>query len=429
MLTNQSANGAGLGEASRPSIRGLPEGCLAVLGYAPAMSLPERELDRAIDELSRELEALAIEIHEHPELAYAEHRACARICELVERHGLTVERKLGGIDTAFRVRAGAGRGPRIAILAEYDALPEIGHACGHNLIAAGAVGAFLALSRHAHEFAGTIELVGTPAEEGGAGKVRLLDAGAFKGVDAAMMYHPYDRDILAHPALATRRVVMKFHGAPAHAAIAPWEGRSALAACMETFRLIDAQRVLFRDGVRVHGIITDGGQAVNVIPERSACVFLVRAPELDELERIAAIVERSARGAALAMGVEVEIEIRAGYKSMRNNLTLARRFGAALEELGRRPRETDARVGSGSTDMGDVSHALPSIHPYLAICDEGETTCHEHEFAACARSERGLATMLVAAKAMARTARDLFEEPLLLAAVREEFASGSSRQA
>jgi amidohydrolase len=389
----------------------------------PGMSLDRRHLDRAVDELSPALEALAIEIHEHPELAYAEHRATARICELVERHGLSVERKLGGLDTAFRARAGAGKGPRVAILAEYDALPEIGHACGHNLIAAGAVGAFLALSRHAAELAGTVELIGTPAEEGGAGKVRLLDAGAFSGIDAAMMYHPYDRDILAHPALATRRVTMRFRGAPAHAAIAPWEGRSALAACMETFRLIDAQRVLFRDGVRVHGIITDGGQAVNVIPERSACLFLVRAPELDELERIAGIVERSARGAALAMGVEVEIDIRAGYKSMRNNFTLARRFGAALESLGRKPRETDVRVGAGSTDMGDVSHALPSIHPYLAICDEGETTCHEHAFAACARSARGLDTMLVAAKAMARTALDLLEDAALLGAVREEFAS------
>jgi amidohydrolase len=387
------------------------------------MSLDRSSLDRAVDEVSPLLETLAIEIHERPELAYREHYATEQISALVERQGSNVERSLGGLETAFRARAGAGRGPRVAILAEYDALPEIGHACGHNLIAAGAVGAFLALARHAGELAGTVELLGTPAEEGGAGKVKLLDAGAFAGVDAAMMYHPYDRDILVHPALATRRVTMTFRGAPAHAAIAPWEGKSALSACLETFRLIDAQRVGFRDGVRVHGIVTDGGQAVNVIPERSSCLFLLRAPDGDELSRITAIVERCAQGAALALGVEVEIDSRPGYKSMRNNLTMARRFGAALELFGRKPRETDARVGSGSTDMGDVSHAVPAIHPYLAICEEGETTCHEHAFAACARSRRGLETMLVAAKAMARTAADLLEDAALLGAVREEFAS------
>lgn len=401
---------------------GIAARIVTILGYAPPM-LDRTRLDRAVDELGSALEALAIRIHESPELAYDEHQAAAWISELVEKQGTPVERSLGGLPTAFRARAGNGSGPRVAILAEYDALPEIGHACGHNLIAAGAVGAFLALSRHAAELGGSVELIGTPAEEGGAGKVRLLEAGAFAGIDAAMMYHPYDRDILSHPALATRRVTLTFKGAPAHAAIAPWEGQSALAACMETFRLIDAQRVLFRDGVRVHGIITDGGQAVNVIPERAASVFLVRAPEVGELERVAAIVERCARGAALACGVEVAIEIKPGYKSMRNNLALARRFGAALESLGRKARETDPRVGSGSTDMGDVSHALPSIHPYLAICNEGETACHEHEFAACARSPRGLETMRVAAKAMARTAADLLEDSALLGAVREEFAS------
>jgi metal-dependent amidase/aminoacylase/carboxypeptidase family protein len=236
-----------------------------------------------------------------------------------------------------------------------------------------------------------------------------------------MMYHPYDRDILAHPALATKRLTMTFRGAPAHASIAPWDGQSALTACLETFRLIDSQRVHFRDGVRVHGIVTDGGQAVNVIPERAASLFLLRAPSLDELERVAVIVERCAEGAALAAGVEVELSMRNGYKNMRNNLALARRFGKALESLGRKPRETDPSVGAGSTDMGDVSHAVPSIHPYLGICDEGETLCHEREFADCANSPRGLETMRLAAKAMARTAADALEDRELLASAREEF--------
>ncbi len=383
------------------------------------MSLDRKLVDHAVDNAFPALVSLAEKLHDEPELAYQELKACRWITELIEQHGIPVERNLGGLETAFAARVGSGNGPRVAILAEYDALPEIGHACGHNLIAAGAVGAFLALAQQGIH--GTVELVGTPAEEGGGGKIKLLDAGVFRQVDVAMMYHPYDRDILAHPALATNRITFSYKGAPSHAAIAPWEGSSALTACMETFRLIDAQRVHFRDGVRVHGIITNGGQAVNVIPEHATSVFLVRAPSLGELARIRSIVERCAQGAALACGVEVRIDVRRGYKNMLNNLPLARRFGAALEELGRRPRETDPSVGSGSTDMGDISHAVPSIHPYLAICEQGETLCHEREFAICARSQRGFETMRVAAKAMARTTLDLLETPTLLMSVREEF--------
>jgi metal-dependent amidase/aminoacylase/carboxypeptidase family protein len=238
-----------------------------------------------------------------------------------------------------------------------------------------------------------------------------------------MMYHPYDRDLLAHPALATTKLELTFRGAPAHAAIAPWDGRSALSACLDTFRLIDGQRVHFRDGVRVHGVVSDGGQAVNIIPERAACVFQVRATTLEELERVRAIVERCAKGAALASGVEVEIEERMGYKSMHNNLTLARRFGAALEALGRVPAVDDPNVGAGSTDMGDVSHAVPSIHPYLAICDQGHALCHQHAFAACARSSRGHDTACIAAKALARTALDVLEDGDLRHAIRLEFGA------
>lgn len=387
------------------------------------MSLDRTRLDQAVDEAFPALSELASRIHESPELAYEERKAVAWIAELIERRGLQVERALGGVETAFRVRVGQGS-PRVAILAEYDALPEIGHACGHNLIAAGAVGAFLSIATQARALVGSVELIGTPAEEGGGGKIKLLDAGIFEGVDAAMMYHPYDRDILAHPALATKRVRFTFRGSPSHASIAPWDGQSALTACLETFRSIDAQRVHFRDGVRVHGIITDGGQAVNVIPERAESIFLLRAPNVTELERVAKIAERCARGAALAAGVEVDVHMRNGYKNMRNNLSLARRFGAALEALGRKPRESDPSVGAGSTDMGDVSHAVPSIHPYLAICDEGETLCHEHAFAKCARSVRGFETMRVAAKAMARTAADALEDRALLATLRAEFERG-----
>ena len=390
------------------------------------MSIDRQSLDRAIDTLRPRLVAIAERLHEHPELAFQEHRAAAWLSEAVESEGVAVERGVGGLPTAFRASIGAGA-PRVAILAEYDALPEIGHACGHNLIAAGALGAFLALARVRPEL-GRVELIGTPAEEGGGGKIRLLDAGVFEGVDAAMMYHPYDRDMLTNPALATTKLAFTFRGAPAHAAIAPWDGSSALTACLDLFRLIDGQRVSFRDGVRVHGIVTDGGQAVNIIPERAACLFQLRATNVRELERVRAITLRCARGAALASGVEVEIEEHVGYKSMHNNLTLARRFGAALEALGRPAPEADPSAGAGSTDMGDISQAVPSIHPYLAICDRGHALCHQHAFAACARSERGFDTAVVAAKAMARTALDLLEDSALLRAVRAEFNAGRAER-
>ena len=286
-----------------------------------------------------------------------------------------------------------------------------------------AVGAFLALARQ-KDLGGSVEIIGTPGEEGGAGKVLLLKAGVFEGVDAAMMLHPFDRDILAHGALASLWIQMSFKGTPSHAAVAPWEGKSALTACMQTFSLVDSQRVHFRDGVRVHGYVTNGGQAVNIIPERAECEFSVRARTGDELSRVKEIVERCAKGAALACGVEVSLSVRTGYREMRNNMTMARRFGAALGQLGRMAPERDERVGAGSTDMGDVSLVVPAIHPYLAICDEGESMCHEHRFAECAKSDRGFSTMLLGAKALARTALDLLESPELLAEAKKEHASG-----
>jgi amidohydrolase len=376
-----------------------------------------------VDALAPVLRDVSAKIHANPELRFEEHRAAAWIAETLEAAGVAVEKPFGGLATAFRARVGGGAGPRVAILAEYDALPEIGHACGHNLIAAGALGAFLALARQAEALPGSVDLVGTPAEEGGGGKIKLLQAGAFEGVDAAMMFHPFDRDLVAHPALANVWVDLRFHGTPSHAALAPWEGNSALTACLQTFHLVDSQRVHFRDGVRVHGFVTNGGQAVNIIPELASAQFSVRALSLTELERVKAIVERCARGAALACGVTVEITAREGYRDMVNNMTLARRFGGHLRALGRAPHDTDRRVGSGSTDMGDVSHAVPSIHPWIAICDEGETTCHQHAFQKCAGSERGVRGMLAAAKALALTAAELMTDGSLLAAVKQEFAS------
>lgn len=384
------------------------------------------ELSKIIDETIEHervpLAQLSRDIHANPELRFQEHRAAGWIAELLRARGFEVEQNLAGMPTALRATKRNGSGPRVAILGEYDALPDIGHACGHNLIAASAVGAFLGAAA-AFKGEGELIFLGTPAEEGGGGKIKMIEAGVFDGMDAAMMYHPFDRDMLAHTALASTWIKMTFRGAPAHAAAAPHDGKSALQACMDAFRLIDGQRVRFRDGVRVHGYITNGGQAVNIIPELASCEFSVRARDTEELARVRGIVERCAKAAALASDVDVELIARQGYRDMRNNMTLARAFGQHLAALGRRARETDERVGAGSTDMGDVSHVVPSIHPYLAIVDENQALCHQHAFADAAASDRGFNTTVAAAKALARTAIELLTDDKLRSSVRSEWAS------
>jgi amidohydrolase len=390
------------------------------MSLAPEVAV---SIDAALDSFAEELRELARRIHDNPELRFEEHKASAWVSDFVTAHGHAVERGVAGMPTALRARAGRAGGPRVAILAEYDALPGVGHACGHNLIAAAAAGAFVAAARAIGEQPGEVVLLGTPAEEGGGGKIAMVKAGVFDGMDAAMMFHPFDRDVLVHPALASQWLRIDFRGSPAHAAIAPHTGRSALTACMDTFRLVDGQRIHFRDGVRVHGYVTDGGQAINIIAERASCEFSVRAPNGAELDRVRAIVERCARGAAMAGNVEVEIAVRQGYRDMLNNVALAQAFGGHLRALGRSPRERDGSAGAGSTDMGDVSHVVPSIHPWLAIVPEGAALCHEHRFAVAARSEDGMETALVAAKALARTALQLLADPELVARVKAEWAA------
>ena len=386
----------------------------------------ESSIDRAVDGCADELFALARRIHENPELRFEEYKASAWIAEFLARRGHAVERGVAGMATALRARAGSGKGPRVAILAEYDALPGVGHACGHNLIAAGAVGAFVGAAAVADAHAGEVVLLGTPAEEGGGGKIEMIKAGTFDGIDAAIMFHPFDRDLLAHPALASVWLTFDFHGTPSHAALAPQAGHSALTACLDTFRLVDGQRVHFRDGVRVHGFVTDGGQAVNIVPEHAACEFSVRALDGRELERVRGIVERCARAAAIASDVAVEISTRRGYRDMVNNMTLARRFGAHREALGRVASERDDRVGAGSTDMGDVSHVVPSIHPWLAIVEQGAALCHEHRFAEAAGTDAAGRTAVLAAKAMARTAIEVIADASLRATVSAEWRDRAS---
>ncbi len=384
------------------------------------MSIPE-QIVQAIDAAAERLIDMSRQIHDHPELRFEEHFAAKTLTATMEGFGITAQKHIGDLETAFLAEFGRQEQPKVAILAEYDALPN-GHACGHNLIAGAALAAAVGLRAVRDQLPGRVVLLGTPAEEGGGGKVILIEQGAFADVDAAMMFHPFDRTVLVNPALAHQWITFTFHGKNSHAAAAPWDGYSALSGVIQTFNLIDNARIHFRDGTRIHGIITDGGKAVNIIPQTAQAMFSVRAFNTEYLAQVAQRVIKCAEAAALATGTRVETEARRGYKDMRDNMTMARRFGEHLRALRVEFQESDSSAGFGSTDMGDVSYAVPAIHPYLAICDIGETMCHQDAFVECANSPRGYQAMLNAAKAMALTTYDLLTQADFLAAVKAEWA-------
>lgn len=383
---------------------------------------PHQEICRAIDAYRETAVTTSHAIHEHPELKFKEVFAAEQLCAAASALGIHVERAVAGLETAFRADFGAG-GPTIAILAEYDALPN-GHSCGHNLIAGAALAAVAGLHAIAPQLKGKIVFMGTPAEEGGGGKIILMNRGALKDVDAAMMAHPMDGEWSTMPALATYGVRLKFHGKAAHAAIAPWDGSNALAAMLQTFYAVDQARLHLRDGSRVHGIITNGGQATNIIPELTECHFVTRALTSKYAKEIAERVTQCARGAAMAAGTRVEETITSGYKNMVTNLTLAHRYAEHSRALGAPSPDPPPGLPTGSTDMGDVSHRMIAIHPVFAISNPGEGTCHEDVFVRHADSPRGYDAMIRVAKALAMTAYDLIAEPELLAAAKAEFAAG-----
>jgi amidohydrolase len=388
----------------------------------PATVDAARALAGAVDAARAQLVEVARQIHAHPELCYQERFASSLLADVLERAGLKVERGAHGVETALRAEVGRAGATTVAVVAEYDALPQIGHACGHNLIATGALGATLALASLGERLPGRVVFIGAPAEEGGGGKIRLLKAGAFAGIDAAIMFHPFDRSTLWQPALAMIRLTVEFRGRPAHASMQPWGGASALRGVIQLFNMLDSARLHVRDGARMHGIITDGGQAVNIIPERAAAAFSLRAPHAAYLEgELMPMFRRCVEAAALATETTAQVTIDESYQELKNNLPIARRFGHHLAALGVPFEEHDATVGTGSTDMGDVSQAVPSIHPFLAICARGETTCHQRAFADCAASERGIEMALSAAKALALTAHDLLTDGELRAEAKRAF--------
>ena len=386
------------------------------------MSAVKDLVGEAVDRLGDELESLSHRIHEHPELGYQEVQAAGWLSDFLERQGFKVERGVAGVETAFRGTVDTGEGPTIAILCEYDALPAIGHACGHNVIATAGVGAGAALATLRDRLPkGRVQVIGTPAEEGGGGKVKLIRGGVFKAVDAAMMIHGFDRWIMHQDLLGIVRCRFEFTGKAAHASADPWEGVNALDAVIQTFNNVSMLRQQVRPEARIHGIVNDGGAAANIIPEFASATFYVRAAELDYMWALQKRVIACAEGAARATGCTLKVVEQRdnAYEPMKRNGTLLELFRANARTFGV-VEAPESRERMGSSDVGNVSQVIPAIQPMVQIAPEG-TPIHSRAFAEAAVKPLARDGMLKAAKIMAMTTCDLLANPDLVKEARREF--------
>jgi amidohydrolase len=390
---------------------------------APADPQPtlKRRLAAAVDAARDEILDLSHRIHADPEVAFEEEHAAGWIADVLARHGYAVERPAGRLATAIRARKAGGRGgagPRIGILAEYDALPGLGHGCGHNTMAASGVGAAIALAAVVDELPGEIVFLGTPAEERGSGKAIMIEDGLFEGIDAALLFHPCDRNHVQSFPLASEDVEVVFHGLQAHAASDPWKGRNALDAMILLFSSVGLWRQQLRTDARVHGIIQEGGTAANIIPDRTRAWFMLRSPDQTYYEEMKARFRELAEGAAIATATTVDATFSGGATTMKPNATLEARWIANAAAYGIEDQGPDPN--SGSTDMGNVSWVCPTIHPDLAIAPEG-TPGHSILFRDAAATPAADATSLLAATLVAQVAFELFTDPTLVEAAWRDF--------
>ncbi len=386
-------------------------------------------LDAAKQKMASEIDARAArllsvshQIHETPELCFEEHAAHDLLCTVLEEEGLEVERSAYGLDTAFVARAGHS-GPHVAVICEYDALPEIGHACGHNIIAAAGLGAGLAAASLAEELGGSVAIVGTPAEEGGGGKCFLLERGAFDGISAAMMVHPANHELASMSTIAVEQLEVTYTGRSSHASASPHLGRNALDGAVLGYMNVAALRQHIQPDERVHGIFTRAGDKPNIVPHDAAAQWYVRSPKLDGLaalkERVVACLEAGAAAAGVGIECRREAPIYADLLDSSVLLDLYQRNAAVAGRAVGVPDAAAAVVGS--TDMGNVSYTVPSIHPMIKVAP-AHVAIHTPEFAHYARSPSGDQAVLDGAKMMAMTIADLWLLPDALARASDELA-------
>lgn len=375
----------------------------------------------AVQAARPEILELSHQIHANPEPAFEEIQAATWVAEAIASHGYAVEHPAGRLATAVRGRLAGGRGsdgPRIGVLAEYDALPGLGHGCGHNTMAASGVGAAIALAAVRDAFAGEVVFLGTPAEERGSGKQFMLDDGLFDGLDAALLFHPGDRDMVDCLLLASEDVDVTFTGKAAHAAGEPWEGRNALDAVVLLLQGIGLWRQQLPPHARVHGIVREGGTAANIIPDRATARFMIRSTDQAYYESMRERMRALVAGAAMMANVEGEAVFSGGSTTMQDSHVLCGLWRANLEAAGRHDEGIDPEH-IGSSDMGNVSLVIPTIHPTLAICDHG-VPWHSIESRDAAATPRADETTLLAATLVAQTALDLLVDPPLVEAAWRE---------
>ncbi len=404
-------------------------------------------IEETAESLAPELKKLALDIHDNPELGHQEFKACGWQAEMLRKYGFEVEVGFEGIPTAYKAvyRSGAGgqsgatngqsrtgeqacsaaRGPKIAMLAEYDALPDLGHGCGHNLIAMISVGAGLVIRKLVDQLGGEIHVIGTPAEETAGAKVEMARKGAFQEYDAVMMAHPMHENFTSMDTLAMYCRTFEFFGKTAHASAAPYEGCNALDAVINFFNLVNALRQQTKPDARIHGIITNGGVAPNVIPDYTSALFYIRAEKVAYVEELLKKITACAEAAALGTGTTVKIsKAEEDFKDTCSNLYLAGLACRQLEKLGVAIPNPGRTVIPGSSDLGDVSYQCPAIQLCCGMGrDEGEGQYGPHtiEFARHAGSEQALENAIAFVKGFAMTAAELLTNPDHLTEIRREF--------
>lgn len=387
----------------------------------------KEKMAHTIEALKEQIIDVAEAIYDHPETGNQEYFAVELLTGILAARGFKITRPLCQMPTAFRAELEGGIGPRVALIAEYDALPGLGHACGHNLIAAASLGAALALAETIKELGGTVVLLGTPAEETYGAKVALVRQGVFNDLDAVMMFHPGDTNAVEVYSLALEALEFIFEGRAAHAAACPEEGLNALEAAIQFFNNINSLRPYLPEGASVQGILAEGGTSPNIIPERAVARLYVRARTRNALNKVVRKVENCAAAAALATGCRYWYHnYEPSYEPMVTNRALAAAWRENLKKLGITDSGSPC-YSRGSLDMGNVSQVVPAIHPYLSL-NVGRLAPHTPQFARAVRGEAGRRLVILAATVLAWTAADVIRDKKLLRQMQEEFAGAIHTQ-
>jgi amidohydrolase len=385
----------------------------------PDLAVIKSSIVREVDSIRPAVEKVSADIHAQPELAFEERQASAWLTTLLSANGFGVEREVANLPTAFRADHRGGKGPTIALLAEYDALPGVGHGCGHNLICTAACAAGIALKNAWPDCPGTIVVMGTPAEEDGGGKILMLDRGAFQGVDVAMMFHPGFENRVDSPSLACVEFTITFSGKAAHSALAPWEGRNAADAAMLFFAGVNALRQHLQPDARLHGIIREAGVKANVVPYQSRVEFIVRSERSERMDEMVTQVLEIAQGAALMTKTTVGHELGLPYLDARRCPSLGAVAEVNCTALGVKTVPVTPSTPRASGDAGNVSHVLPTLGIQLGISGE-RIPGHSPENRDAAISPMGQEAMITAAKILALSCADIFADPDLLDRIRAE---------